>query len=105
MLKERISYQVSVGNAAVLPNSIQCILVDHHAGVTHDLKEGPWSFVPFSTEKEREFEIVMGTESYVAGSLRGITLVPVRLNISAFASVKMSLSVMRFPGMRPVPFL
>jgi alpha-tubulin suppressor-like RCC1 family protein len=66
-LKANFVYSCKVNGLNMLPDSISCILMDKHTGKVADLRSGLYEFTAFQGERDRQFEIVMGTKNFING--------------------------------------
>ena len=81
-LSKGTAYLCSAAEAKALPDSLLCVLVDLHAGVTHDLKKGAYSFSALEGEGERPFAIVVGSKAFADGYVKSIRMPPQTLILS-----------------------
>lgn len=83
-LKKDIAYKCEIGNMENIPDSISIIIVDKHSGKTHDVRtHGIYAFTPFENEYERNFVIIAGNNSYMKNCLKGVSLPPQSLHLTA----------------------
>jgi hypothetical protein len=82
-LVEDMTYRCEIAGAAALPDGLQCVLVDKHAGTLHDMRTGPYSFTAIEKEAFRDIELVVGNSDFVGRHTQGLHLPPQKLALSA----------------------
>jgi hypothetical protein len=81
-LRQGTTYQCKITGFADLPDSVRCIIIDKHAGISHDVRDGVYHFSPLENEKVREMELVVGTEGFIDRHVKGLRLLPTKLTLS-----------------------
>jgi hypothetical protein len=82
-LQEGKTYECKIAGFAGLSDSIRYVIVDKHAGITHDIRDGVYRFSPLEKEAVREMELIVGTEGFVNQYIRGMHLLPKKLTLSS----------------------
>jgi hypothetical protein len=65
-----------------LPDSMQCVVVDHHNGSISDMRTGNYNFTAIDGEGTRDLQVFVGSETYVSSYVQNLHLPPRELMLT-----------------------